>query len=151
MALAKKTLIILIVGIVVLVVGIGGGAYVGLQFLSKPQPTAEQTIPDPGPMLDLGQFTSSLADPEMHVVKVKIMAELTSQTVSERLVGPGWDVMMKDEIIKTLKDQRYDNIRYAEGMEKLKQDLRTRLNAILPRVEGKSAINRVLFDEYMVQ
>lgn len=151
MALAKKTLIILIVGIIVLVVGIGGGVYMGLQWMGKPQPNPEQVIRDPGPMVDLGQFTSTLADPETHVVKVKIMVELTSPKVSERLLDPGWPVMMKDEVIKTLKDQRYDNIRYAEGMEKLKQDLRTRLNAILPRVEGKSAVNRILFDEYMVQ
>jgi flagellar basal body-associated protein FliL len=59
--------------------------------------------------------------------------------------------MMKDEILKTLKDQRYDNVRYAEGMEKLKQDLRARLNAILPRVDDSVAVNRVLFDEFMTQ
>lgn len=151
MAIAKKTLIIVIVGVLVLIVGLGGGAYVGMKLFKGDPVTGEIQVPDPGPMLDLGQFTSTLADQDVHVVKLKATAELTSQKVVERLTDPGWLVMMKDEVMKTLKDQRYDNIRHAEGMEKLKQDLRTRLNAILPRVEGKVSVNKVLFDEYMVQ
>jgi flagellar basal body-associated protein FliL len=69
----------------------------------------------------------------------------------ERLIDPGWNVMMKDEIIKTLKDQKYDLVRYAEGMERLKLDMRDRFNAILPKVGGEVAVRRVLFDEYMAQ
>ncbi len=151
MALAKKTLVMVVVAVIVLLVGIGGGVYVGVTFLTKPAPSAEETLPDPGPILELGQFTSTLADPETHVIRLRITVELANPEVQLRLVEPAWTVMMKDEVIKTLKDQRFNNVRYAEGMEKLKQDLRARLNAILPRVEGKAAINRVLFDEYMVQ
>ena len=151
MALAKRTLVLVIVGVVVLVAGVVGGVYVGTNFFAKPQPVVEETVADPGPMIDLGQFTSTLADPETHVIRLKITAELGGAAVAERLVDPGWTVMMKDEIMKTLKDQRYNEVRFAEGMEKLKQDIRARLNAILPKVEGKSAVNRVLFDEYMVQ
>jgi flagellar basal body-associated protein FliL len=36
-------------------------------------------------------------------------------------------------------------------MEKLKQDLKSRLNAILPRVDDSAAVKRVLFDEFMTQ
>lgn len=151
MALAKRTLIMAVVGVVVLVVGVVGGVYVGTNFFAKTQPAVEETVPDPGPMVDLGQFTSTLSDPETHVIRLKITAELASAAVAARLTDPGWIVMMKDEIMKTLKDQRYNDVRFAEGMEKLKQDTRARLNAILPKVEGHSAISRVLFDEYMVQ
>lgn len=152
MALAKKTIIIAVVGVLVLIIGIGGGAYIGLKFFSTPAPVVTETqVPDPGPMIDLGQFTSTLADPEVHVIRLKITVELAGILVAERLVDPGWTIMMKDEVIKTLKDQRYNNVRYAEGMEKLKLDLKARLNSILPAVEGAPAINRVLFDEYMVQ
>ncbi|MDR3278967.1 MAG: flagellar basal body-associated FliL family protein [Synergistaceae bacterium] len=153
MALAKRTIIMVVVGILVLVVGIGGGLYVGLKYFSAPPETnsKEVQIPDPGPMVDLGQFRSSMADPEVHLVSVKVTVELASVGVATRLADPGWLVMMKDEILKTLKDQRYDNVRYAEGMEKLKQDLKVRLNAILPRVDDKAAVNRVLFDEFMTQ
>ena len=151
MALAKKTLIMAVVAVVVLLVGIGGGVYVGVTFFTKPAPSAEEQLPDPGPIVELGQFTSTLADPETHVIRLRVTVELANTEVELRLAGPGWMVMMKDEVMKTLKDQRFNNVRYAEGMEKLKQDLRARLNAILPRVEGKAAVNRVLFDEYMVQ
>ena len=152
MALAKRTIITVVVGAIVLVVGIGGGVFVGLKYFSPPpETTRDIDIPDPGPMVDMGQFTSSMADPETHIVRVKVTVELSAPTVLERLADPGWMVMMKDEILKTLKDQRYDNVRYAEGMEKLKLDLKSRLNAILPRVDDELAVRRVLFDEFMTQ
>ena len=152
MALAKKTIIAAVVGVIVLVVGIGGGLFIGLKYFSAPPDiTRETDIPDPGPMIDLGQFSSTLADPELRVVRVRVMAELSGLAAAERLSGPGWDIMMKDEVLRTLKDQRYDNIRFAEGMEKLKLDIRSRLNAILPRVEDELAIRRILFDEFMAQ
>ena len=152
MALAKRTIITVVVGAIVLVVGIGGGIYVGLKYFSSPPETTKDIgIPDPGPMFDLGQFSSTMADPEIHVVRAKVTVELTGPAVMERLADPGWTVMMKDEVLKTLKDQRYDNVRYAEGMEKLKLDLKSRLNEILPRVGEELAVRRVLFDEFMTQ
>jgi flagellar FliL protein len=152
MALVKRTVVTLIVGLIVLIGGIGGGLYAGLKYFSSPpEITEEAQIPTPGPMLDLGQFTSTMADPETHVVRVKVTVELSGPNVLTKLADPGWNVVMKDEILKTLKDQRYDNVRYAEGMEKLKQDLKSRLNAILPRVDDSAAVHRVLFDEFMTQ
>jgi flagellar FliL protein len=151
MALAKRTLVVIIVGVVVLIVGVIGGIVVGLSFFANGEIQTDAPIPDPGPMIDLGQFTSTLADREVHVVKLKITIELSSQELFTRIDGSGWIVTMKDEIIKTLKDQRYDNIRFTEGMEKLKQDIEVRLNAILPRHNGVAAVARVLFDEYMTQ
>jgi flagellar FliL protein len=152
MALVKRTVVTVVVGLVVLIAGIGGGLFAGLKYFSSPPEITEETqIPNPGPMLDLGQFTSTMADPEIHVVRVKVTVELSGPNVVARLTDPGWTVMMKDEILKTLKDQRYDNVRYAEGMEKLKQDLKARLNAILPRVDNSVAVGRVLFDEFMTQ
>jgi flagellar FliL protein len=152
MALAKRTIITVVVGLVVLVAGAGGGIFVGLKYFSSPPETTKEVgVPDPGPMVELGQFTSTMADPEIHVLRVKVTVELSGPNVATRLVDPGWIVMMKDEILKTLKDQRYDNVRYAEGMEKLKMDLKSRLNEILPRVDDNLAIKRVLFDEFMTQ
>jgi flagellar FliL protein len=151
MALAKRTLIIVIAGVVVLVVGVVGGVVVGLRFFASSEIRTEEPVPDPGPMVDLGQFTSTLADREIHVVRLKITVELTSLQLFTRIDGSGWIVTMKDEIMRTLKDQRYDNIRFTEGMEKLKQDIKVRLNAILPRDNGVAAVSRVLFDEYMTQ
>jgi flagellar FliL protein len=151
MALAKKTLFIAVAGVAVLIIGIGGGLYVGLRFFRGAETTSEIQVPDPGPMIDLGPFTSTLADPEIHIVKLKVTLELSGQNVVMRLTDPGWIVKLKDETLRTLKDQRYDGIRYAEGMEKLKQDLKARLNAILPRVDGNAAIAGVLFDEFMTQ
>ena len=152
MALAKKTIVTVVLGVVVLVVGIGGGLFLGLKYFSSPPETTRETsIPDPGPMVGLGQFRTTMADPEMRVVQVTVTVELSGAEVTERLSDPGWEVMMKDEVLSTLKDQRYDNVRYAEGMEKLKLDMRSRLNTILPRVDDELPVRRVLFDEFMAQ
>ena len=152
MALAKRTIITVVVGVLVLVVGVGGGLFVGLKYLpSPPETTKEVEVPDPGPMLELGSFKSTMADPEVRLVQVRVTVELSGPDAVLRLADPGWQVKMKDEILRTLKDQRYDNVRYAEGMEKLKLDLKSRLNAILPRVGDDRAVRRVLFDEFMTQ
>ncbi|MDR3321440.1 MAG: flagellar basal body-associated FliL family protein [Synergistaceae bacterium] len=151
MALAKRTLVFVIVGVVVLVVGIAGGVFLTRMIQPDDKTAAQENVPDPGPMIDLGQFTSTLADQEIHVVRLKITVEIVDPKLFERLNTAGWTVMMKDEVIRTLKDQRYDVIRFTEGMEQLKQDLKTRLNAILPRENGVASINKVLFDEYMTQ
>lgn len=151
MAVGKKAIVMVLVAVIVLFIGIGGGIYVGMSFFQPAAPEGEDVVPDPGPIVELGQFVSTLADPETHVIRLNITIELANDEVQLRLAGEGWRVMMKDEVMKTLKDQRFNHVRYAEGMEKLKQDMRARLNSILPRVEGRAAINRVLFDEYMVQ
>jgi flagellar FliL protein len=152
MALARKTLIIAIIGVIVLIVGVVGGVFVGLKFFSDDDSVMADQIQDPGPMLELGQFSSTLADQEIHVVRLKITLEFAGAQIFDRVnAGTGWVVTIKDEVIKTLKDQRYDSIRFTEGMEKLKQDLKTRLNAILPRENGEAAVKKVLFDEYMTQ
>lgn len=153
MAIAKKTIIIAVVGVVLLLVGIGAGVFVGMSFFQPAAPVPEDEVPTPGPIVALGQFTSTLADPEVHVIRLNITIELASMETEMKLAEntDGWQINMKDEVMKTLKDQKFNNVRYAEGMEKLKQDMRARLNAILPRVDGKAAISRVLFDEYMVQ
>lgn len=153
MAVAKKTIIIAVVGVVLLVAGIGGGIFIGSTFFQPPAPIAEDEVPTPGPIIDLAQFVSTLADPETHVVRLNMAIELSSPEVDSKIGEnrEGWILSMKDEILRTLKDQKFNNIRYAEGMEKLKQDLRARLNSILPRHEGRAAINRVMFNEFMVQ
>ncbi|MDR1020883.1 MAG: flagellar basal body-associated FliL family protein [Synergistaceae bacterium] len=153
MALARNTLVAAIIGVLVLVVGVIGGAVVGLRYFGGDDAVVADQVPDPGPMLELGQFTSTLADKEIHVIRLNITLELASPMALDRInaSGNGWTVMIKDEVIKTLKDQRYDVVRFTEGMEKLKLDLKTRLNAILPRENGEAFINKVLFDEYMTQ
>jgi flagellar FliL protein len=151
MAVAKRTLIMVVLGILFLAVGVGGGMFAATRFFQGQPVQNEAVVPNPGPMVELGQFTSTLADSQVHVLKLKVTVELAGIAALERLADPGWNVMMKDEIIKTLKDQKYDQVRYAEGMERLKIEMRDRFNSILPRVNGDLAVRRVLFDEYMAQ
>lgn len=152
MALIKRVIVFVIIGAAVLAAGLAGGTYFGYQHFTSKGPKSDTVqIADPGPMMDMGQFTANLADPETHIVKLRVTLELSGAKVTERLADPGWTIRMKDEIMRALKNQRFDSIRYAEGMEMLKQDLRARLNAILPKIDGKGAISGVLIDEFLVQ
>ena len=136
-----------------LLAGVGGGVYVGMKMFSSGgvKQQAEPEIPQPGPMVDLGQFTANLADPETHMLKVKITVELDSVKVTEKMADPGWNTIMTDEVLRTLRSQRYNDLRYTEGMVRLQQELKTRLNGLLPKVEGTVPVRRVLFGEFMVQ
>ncbi len=149
--MAKKTMILLIIGVLVLVLGIGGGVMIGLKFFKPANPDVSQAVQPPGPMFPLGDFTVNLADPTPHVARLRITLELSSAKVPEKITDPGWLSLCKDEVIRTLKSFRFNDIRYPEGMTRAQQDLRARLNAILPTVEGDVAIRRVLFEEFMVQ
>jgi len=60
---------------------------------------------------------------------------------------------VKNEIILTVKDRRYDELKSSEGAQILAQDLRGRLNSLLPRTKkgDKVPVRQVLFDQFMLQ
>ena len=150
--MAKKTMIFVVVGVLMLVVGVGAGIMVGLKFFAPAQPVSEaRTVVPPGPMFPLGEFTVNLADRQPHIVRVTVTLELTNRSVQEKMVDPGWLSLGKNEVIRTLKSLRFDDVRHPEGMVRAQQDLRAQLNAMLPTVNGDVAVRRVLFEEFMVQ
>jgi flagellar FliL protein len=99
----------------------------------------------------MGDFTINLADPEAHIVRFKLTLELSSAAVPKALADPAWIPRLKNEVLMVVKDRRFIDLKRAEGMQALAQDLRARLNSVLPRVDGKVPINRVLFGEFMLQ
>jgi flagellar FliL protein len=147
--MSKKLIVFIVVGVVVLLLGIGGGVFVGLKFFGDDGKGG--TVDRPGPMMPLGDFTVNLADPDPHIVRFKMTLELSSPKVPEVLADPAWGTRMKNEVLMVVKDRRYTDLKRAEGLQALGQDLRARLNAALPRVEGKVPITRVLFEEFMLQ
>ena len=148
----KKIIIMVVVGVVVLVAGILGGIFLGPKlFPSSSETTTGVDVPALGPLVDLGQLQSTLADPEMHIVRVRVLVELSSPEALAALADQGWTARMRDEVLTTLRDQRYDNIRFNEGIEKLRLDVKSRLNVILPRAGDELAVRNIIFDEYMTQ
>ncbi|MCX7828449.1 MAG: flagellar basal body-associated FliL family protein [Thermanaerothrix sp.] len=149
--MAKKAVIFVVVGVVVLLLGIGGGVMVGLKFFGPDKPK-EKLLP-PGPTVSVGNFTINLADPEPHLIQLGVTLEMEDPDAAALLSDAGWMSRVKNEIILTVKDRRYDELKSSEGAQILAQDLRGRLNSLLPRTkkDDKVAVRQVLFDQFMLQ
>lgn len=149
--MAKKAVIFAVVGVVVLLLGIGGGVMVGLKFFGSGEPKEKQ-LP-PGPTVSIGSFTINLADPEPHLIQLGVTLEMEDQDAAALLGDPGWMSRVKNDIILAVKDRRYDELKSSEGAQILAQDLRGRLNSILPRTKkgDKVPVRQVLFDQFMLQ
>lgn len=148
----KRLLIFILVAVVALVLGVGGGILVGRNFLGKPVPVSQGDQGFvPGPVVPLGGFTVNLADREVHVLRAQIALELTSEKAGDEIIQPAWQSLLRNDVLLLLKDQRYDDMRSGEGMLELAQQLKRRLNAILPLVDKKPPVLRVLFEEFIIQ
>ncbi len=148
----KRLLIFILVAVVALVLGIGGGIFVGKSFFAKPvSVTPGDRSFVPGPVVPLGGFTVNLADKEVHVLRAQVSVELTSEKAGEDIAQPSWQSLLRNDILLILKDQRYEDLRSGEGMLELAQQIKRRLNAILPLVDAKPPVLRVLFEEFIIQ
>lgn len=144
----KKIALIAVVILVVLAGGIGAGLLLGGRLGSGKGDVVADT---PGPVVPVGEFTVNLADKDPRIARFSLTLEMTSVKATEALADPGWLTRIKNEIILTVKDRRFTALRSAEGLLELSQDLRTRLNALLPPLKGTPPVKRVLFTEFVLQ
>lgn len=144
----KKIALIAVVVLVVLAGGIGAGLLLGGRLGSDKGDVVADT---PGPVVPVGEFTVNLADKDPRIARFSLTLEMTSVKATEALADPGWLTRIKNEIILTVKDRRFTALRSAEGLLELSQDLRTRLNALLPPLNGTPPVKRVLFTEFVLQ
>ncbi|QTX31658.1 flagellar basal body-associated FliL family protein [Aminithiophilus ramosus] len=144
----KKIALIAVVVLVVLAGGIGAGLLLGGRLGSDKGDVVADT---PGPVVPVGEFTVNLADKDPRIARFSLTLEMTSVKATEALADPGWLTRIKNEIILTVKDRRFTALRSAEGLLELSQDLRTRLNALLPPLKGTPPVKRVLFTEFVLQ
>ncbi len=145
----KKIAIIGLVVIVVLAGGIGAGLLLGGRLNSAIR--QGEPVDVPGPTSAVGEFTVNLADKEPHIARFSLTLEMTSVKALETLADPGWQSRLRNEVILTVKDRRFTALRSAEGLLELSQDLRTRLNMLLPPVKGTPPVKRILFTEFVLQ
>jgi flagellar FliL protein len=148
MVMIKKIALIGLVVVVVLVGGIGVGLFLGGRLGSE---TKENAVDSPGPTFPAGEFTVNLADVEPRIARFSLTLEMISPKAVEIMADAGWLDRVKNEIILTVKDRRFSALRSAEGLMELSQDLRVRLNTLLPPIKGTPPVKRVLFTEFVLQ
>ncbi len=151
----KKKLIILLVVLLLLLGGGGGAAY---KFLvldkqkdkqeNKAQKIQEEirNVENIGIMFEVGTFVVNLADKDAdRYLKVTVILEVENeqikQEVEKRLP------QIKDSITTLLFTKTSRELKTAEGVEKLKEEILRRVNAILPL----GGVKNVYFTDFVIQ
>ncbi|RUM50582.1 MAG: flagellar basal body protein FliL [Hydrogenothermus sp.] len=150
----KKLLIILLV---ILLLG-GGGGFAAYKFLLSDKSKEEekdkaeeivketQSIEQIGIMYDLGNFVVNLADKDAdRYLKINIVLEIENEQVKMELEKRLPQI--KDAITTLLITKTSEDLKTAEGMELLKEEIIKRVNAILPL----GGVKNVYFTEFVIQ
>jgi flagellar protein FliL len=133
--------------LVVLLVLLGGGGYLGYaKFLKHPPVESSQAAEDQSAAQDLGSFLVNLSDPGgKRYLKVALQLELSSPKASQELNRRSVEV--RDIILTILSSKEYSEIGSASGKMMLKRELLTKLNKTLR--DGQ--VKEIYFTEFLVQ
>ena len=133
-------------------IGFGGGLMFGRAMAGGDSPAGENgRVPDPGPIVPVGEFTSNLAGSGRHVISFSVSLEAVNIRAAEVVSSPGWHVRIRNEILLVVKDKKFEDLTSAEGALQLAEEIRRSLNSQLPSVRGEVPVVRVLFDSFVVQ
>lgn len=146
----KRILIFVVVGLIILGVGFGGGLVFG-RSSSNNAPSNEGGVPEPGPIVPLGEFTSNLAGSGRHVISFTVSLETVNARAAGTVNTPGWLSRIRNEILLIVKDKVFEDLTSAEGAMQFASEIKRSLNAKLPEVRGEPPIVRVLFETFVLQ
>lgn len=148
----KKILLITVVALIALIGGLGGGYFLGVRFGGDQNVTGvSKELERPGPIVDFGDFVINLADKDPKLVNFELALEASGVKAESVLTDGGWRSHIRNEVLLTVKDHIADDFRSAEGVMELSDDLKRRINAVLPSVDGKVVVRRVLFRKFVTQ
>ena len=152
----KLKLILMILGAVLLLAGVGVGAYfLGAGSAAKPETvekspaatqSAETGVAPVGPMLPMDDFIVNILDAEgTRYLKVSMTLELLTPEgmleIEER------KAQVRDTILLYLGSKTFDEIRDLQGKLQLRADRIGKLNALLT----KGKIKTIYFTDFVVQ
>ena len=98
-------------------------------------------------MVALGDFTTNMAmnGNSGKFMKTKVNVRTTGEEVSEELIER--NVLVRDAVIRTLSQKRFDDIASMAGKQRLKDQISEEINAIVT----KGSIEEVYFTEFIIQ
>ncbi len=153
----KSFLLFAVVGVVVLL-GLGAGAYFFLfstpseeelaKQVAKESEQAPKSLPAPkiGVMFELNPFVVNLADPRArHFLKTTITLELVNDAAKER--AQALLPRIRNDIILLLSSQTMEDVITMEGKIRLRDEMMARLNRIL----GQELLLNIYFSQFVVQ
>ena len=134
-------------------VGFGGGLMLGRSLApSDDSGGVNKNVPTPGPTVSIGEFTSNLAGGGRHVISFTLSLELINKDQAVVLVqSPAWLVRIRNEIFLTAKDRVYEDLTSAEGTLQFASEIKRNLNAMLPEIDGEALVEKVYFENIILQ
>ena len=147
----------LVLPMVALVIGVGGGYYLGSSMTEQSIKEAEQLTPkeevvnkDPnamvGEMFKLAPFVVNLNEPRGNrYLKTTIQLEMDSEALKAELERR--NAQLQDTILSLLTSKSSKELQALEGKFRLREELLSRINALL--VNG--VVTRVYFTEFVIQ
>ncbi|WP_456464445.1 flagellar basal body-associated FliL family protein [Persephonella sp.] len=151
----KKKLIILL-AVLLLLLGGGGGAAYKFLVLDKQSDKQEnkaekiqeeiRNVENIGIMFEVGTFVVNLADKDAdRYLKVTVILEIENEQVKQEVEKRLPQI--KDSITTLLFTKTSRELKTAEGVEKLKEEILRRVNAILPL----GGVKNVYFTDFVIQ
>lgn len=149
----KKKLIILLIPVLLIVLG-GGGFFAYKTFFVKEEKEkpAEKIVNEikkaekQGVQVEVGTFIANLADKDAdRYIKVTIIIEVQDEKVKEETTKRMPQI--RDAINTLLFTKTSEELKSPEGIEKLKEEIIRRTNAILPL----GGVKDVYFTEFIIQ
>jgi flagellar FliL protein len=148
----KRIFVFIIVGLVTFGIGFGGGLVLGRSMAAGDSAASDsKQVPDPGPIVPIGEFTSNLAGSGRHVISFNVSLEALNARAVEVISGAGWLLRIKNEILLIVKDKIYEDLTSAEGALQFAEEIKRSLNAQLPEIRGEAPVVRVLFESFVLQ
>jgi flagellar FliL protein len=148
----KRIFVFIIVGLVMFGIGFGGGLILGRSMAAGDSAAADsKQVPDPGPIVAIGEFTSNLAGSGKHVISFNVSLEALNARAAEVIGTAGWLLRIKNEILLIVKDKIYEDLTSAEGALQFSEEIKRSLNAQLPEIKGEAPVVRVLFESFVLQ
>ena len=148
----KRIFVFVIVGLIMFGIGFGGGLMFGRTMAGSDSAGGDSNkVPDPGPVVSVGEFTSNLAGTGRHIISFSLFLEAIDAKAAELLSSEGWHTRIRNEILLIVKDKVYEDLTSAEGALQLAEEIKRSLNSKLPAIKGEVPVARVLFESFVLQ
>ncbi len=142
----SKKLIIIAAASVALLGGSGAGYY--FFFLNGEEAEAAETpAPEPG-VVELEPFLTNLTPAGAHKARLQVTLAITPKGLAETVAAdPLLTARIRDQILSKLSSRSYEELSEPAGKQKLRNDIKTSISAVLEEGEVQEA----LFVDFVVQ
>ena len=148
----KRIVIFVVVGLIMFAAGFGGGLTLGRAMAPAGEAGADSDkVPELGPIMPLGEFTSNLAGSGRHLISFAPSLELVNPRALDTIGSEGWLLRIRNEILLIAKDKIYEDLTSAEGALQFAEEIKRALNSQLPHIRGEVPVVRVMFESFVVQ